>query len=68
MFAFPLFLLADHISSGHDLVLAAAWVFTAAGLVLSYYATLEYVPVAREALHEGRAARRASTGAEVAAR
>ena len=68
MFAFPLFLLADHISSGHDLVLAAAWVFTAAGLVLSYSAALAYVPVAREALREGRAARGGATGTEVAAR
>ncbi len=40
MFAFPLFLWADNITSGHDLVLAAAWVFAVVGLVLGYYAAI----------------------------
>jgi cardiolipin synthase (CMP-forming) len=57
MVSFPLFLWADSISTGHDLVLAAAWCFAIVGLVLGYYAALLYVPLAREALHDGRTAR-----------
>jgi cardiolipin synthase (CMP-forming) len=55
MVAFPLFLLADSIDAGHDLALAAAWFFAVVGLVLGYYAAITYVPMARAALHEGRA-------------
>jgi len=56
MFAFPLFLWADAISgAAHDVVLFAAWVMAVCGLVLSYYAALTYVPLARAALREGRA-------------
>jgi cardiolipin synthase len=55
MFAFPLFLLADNIEQGHDLVLAAAWFFAIAGLALGYYALVTYLPMARNALREGRA-------------
>ena len=56
MFAFPLYLLADAIHGGaHDVVLAAAWFMAVCGLALSYYAALTYVPLAREALREGRA-------------
>jgi cardiolipin synthase len=54
MFAFPLFLLADSITTGHELVLAAAWFFAVVGLVLGYYAAFTYLPMARAALHEGR--------------
>ncbi len=45
-------------SSGaaHDVVLVAAWCMAISGLVFSYYAALTYVPLAREALREGRAA------------
>jgi cardiolipin synthase (CMP-forming) len=58
MFAFPLFLWADAIhGSAHDLVSFAAWCFTAGGLLLSYYAALTYVPLARQALRDGREAR-----------
>jgi cardiolipin synthase (CMP-forming) len=58
MFAFPLFLVADHTGgAGHDLALVAAWVFAVSGLAFSYYAAFEYVPLARAALREGRAAR-----------
>ena len=52
MFAFPLFLLADSIDAGHDLVLAAAWFFAVVGLVLGYYAAITYLPMARAALRE----------------
>jgi cardiolipin synthase len=58
MFAFPLFLAADHTGgSARDLALVAAWVFAVSGLAFSYYAAFEYVPLARAALREGRAAR-----------
>lgn len=57
MFAFPLFLWADNITSGHDLVLAAAWFFAVVGLILGYYAAITYLPMAREALRDGRAHR-----------
>jgi cardiolipin synthase (CMP-forming) len=57
MVSFPLFLWADSISTGHDLVLACAWFFAVVGLVLGYYAALLYVPLAREALRDGRSAR-----------
>ena len=62
MFAFPLFLWADAIQGDvHDVVLAAAWFMAVSGLVFSYYAALTYVPLAREALREGRGARAAGS-------
>jgi cardiolipin synthase (CMP-forming) len=62
MFAFPLFLLADSISSGHDLALAAAWFFAVVGLVLGYFAAVTYLPIARAALREGRSQNAATEG------
>jgi cardiolipin synthase len=65
MFAFPLYLWADAIhGDAHDVVLAGAWFMAVCGLVLSYYAALTYVPLARHALREGRDERepRASAG------
>src|SRR5262245_24515942 len=47
MFAFPLFLWADNIDTGHDVVLLAAWCFAVVGLVLGYYVLFQYVPLAR---------------------
>ena len=67
MFAFPLFLWADNIASGttgHDVVLFAAWCFAVGGLLLSYYAALTYVPLARRALREGRDGRAARARSE----
>jgi cardiolipin synthase len=62
MFAFPLFLCADAVEgTGHDVFLAAAWFMAVCGLVLSYYSGLTYVPLAREALREGRATRTAGS-------
>jgi cardiolipin synthase (CMP-forming) len=63
MFAFPLFLLADA-SSGvvHDVAIVGAWIFTVSGLAFSYYAAVAYVPLARQALREGRQARDATSG------
>jgi len=61
MFAFPLFLWADAIhGDAHDGVLAAAWFMAISGLVFSYYAALTYVPIARDALRDGRGARATS--------
>ena len=57
MFAFPLYLWADAIhGDAHDVVLAAAWFMAISGLVFSYYAALTYVPLAREALRDGKSA------------
>jgi cardiolipin synthase len=60
MFAFPLYLWADAIhGNAHDVVLAAAWFMAVSGLLFSYYAALTYVPIARDALRDGRDARAA---------
>jgi len=56
MFALPGFLLADAISELRTPILVVTWVFTIGGLVLSYYAAIAYIPQARQALREGRAA------------
>jgi cardiolipin synthase len=62
MVAFPLFLLADAVSgTGHDAALAAAWFMAVCGLGLSYYAAVTYIPIARDALREGRATRAAGS-------
>jgi cardiolipin synthase (CMP-forming) len=57
MFALPGFLLADAVSGLRVPILAVTWVFTIGGLILSYYAALAYVPLARAALREGRASK-----------
>jgi cardiolipin synthase len=56
MFAFPLFL-GSHSTVSYSAVCGfLAWVAAVPGLVLSYYALLLYVPIARQALREGREA------------
>jgi cardiolipin synthase len=60
MFALPLFLLADAIDSLDVLLSLAAWGFAVAGIGLGYFAAAKYVPAAREALRQGRAARLAT--------
>ena len=61
MFALPGFLLVDALgdSLGRTLLLVGTWCFTIGGLGLSYWAAGMYVPLARRALSEGRAARAA---------
>lgn len=65
MFALPGFLMAGGIDSGigRDMLLFVTWCFTIGGLALSYYAAASYVPMARRALRDGRAAR-AAEGAQ----
>ncbi len=59
MFALPGFLAIDALDHGalRDFLILATWCFTIGGLVLSYWAAAGYVPIARQALREGRAAR-----------
>jgi cardiolipin synthase len=58
MFSLPAFLGAS-VADGwlHDLCLVVAYGFAIPALALSYYAAARYVPEARRALREGRAAR-----------
>jgi cardiolipin synthase len=62
MFALPMFLLADAAPSVRTLFDVLGWLFAIGGTGLGYYAAARYVPAARAALREGRAAR---VGAEV---
>jgi cardiolipin synthase len=56
MFAFPGFLWVSNLGPGtqRDVLELATWVVAIVGLVLSYYAAVLYVPLARRALREGR--------------
>jgi hypothetical protein len=65
MFALPMFLWLDDTApgTGHDVLAVITWGFTIGGLILSYYALLGYIPIAREALREGRAARTSTVSA-----
>jgi cardiolipin synthase len=58
MFAFPLFLMSHSDAPWADLAGVLAWLTGIPGLVLSLYAAARYVPLARAALAEGRAAGR----------
>lgn len=55
MFAYPLFLLSEAGTQVDDVARFCAWAFAIPGLVLSYYAAFTYIPLARQALAEGRA-------------
>jgi cardiolipin synthase len=57
MFALPFFCWGAGIDTGRTLIRSAAWICAVIGLVLSYYAAIEYVPRWIRALREGRAAR-----------
>jgi cardiolipin synthase (CMP-forming) len=58
MFALPLFLLADNTDGAWQVWwYLCAWGFAIGGMGLGYYAAVKYVPAAREALRQGRAAR-----------
>lgn len=58
MFAIPLFLASHSAVSWHHLARVLAWVCAIPGLALSYYSAITYVPLARQALADGRAVRR----------
>ena len=64
MFAMPLFLWLDNTAPGvgHDVLAVITWGFTIGGLVLSYYAAAGYIPIARDALRDGRAGRTTVSG------
>jgi cardiolipin synthase (CMP-forming) len=63
MFALPMFLAADAIESWSLFFDICGWGFAIGGVILGYYAAMKYVPAAKAALREGRAAR---AGMEVA--
>jgi cardiolipin synthase len=60
MFALPMFLVADAADSVRPFFLVLGWGFAIGGIALGYYAAVQYVPAARAALREGRAAREAA--------
>lgn len=62
MTTFPLFLASNASFSWFDFARAAAWIIGLPSLVLSYYAAVGYLPIARQALTEGRTARAARKG------
>jgi cardiolipin synthase (CMP-forming) len=54
MIAFPLFLASESTVGWADLAETLAWIAGIPGLVLSWYSAALYVPMARQALDEGR--------------
>jgi cardiolipin synthase (CMP-forming) len=54
MVAYPLFLVANADVNWSDIARALAWVVVVPALVLAYRAAGEYVPLARQALRDGR--------------
>lgn len=61
MFSLPMFLGADATgASWHAFFIVCAWGFAIGGIGLGYYAAAKYVPVARDALREGRSPRAAA--------
>jgi cardiolipin synthase len=57
MVCFPLFVLAEGPGSWERIVRDATWIGVVPALALGWYAALSYIPVAREALAAGRAAK-----------
>ena len=65
MFSLPMFLGADATTGAwHAFFVLGSWGFAIGGIILGYYAAWHYIPAARAALREGRAAR---AGLEVGA-
>jgi cardiolipin synthase len=54
MFAFPLFLAGHSTVSWHETGEVLAWICGVPSLVLSYYTVIEYIPIGKAALAEGR--------------
>jgi cardiolipin synthase (CMP-forming) len=61
MIAFPLFLASESTVGWADLAETLAWIAGIPGLVLSWYSAALYVPMARQALDEGRSDERTPT-------
>ena len=61
MISFPLFLASHSTLGWHEGARTAAWLFGIPGLVLSWYSAALYVPMARQALAEGKSDRGTST-------
>ena len=57
MFALPLLLLGDSSIGGAEALRAVGWGLGIPSLALSYYAAVEYIPRARQALADGRSDR-----------
>lgn len=57
MFAYPTFLLAHGTASWQPSFRVLAWIFGIPGIILAWTAAFGYIPMARRALREGRAAR-----------
>ena len=55
MFAVPFFLASESTVGWHPLAHVLAWVCVIPGLVFGYIAAIQYVPLGRRALQEGRA-------------
>ncbi len=64
MFAFPMFLASASTVSWRDVAEVLAYLAGIPGLVLSWYSAATYVPIARAALADGRAARHVRTGSD----
>ncbi len=62
MFAFPLFLTSHSTIGWRDTAHVMAWVTGIPGLIFSYIAWAQYVPIGIRALREGRAARAGESG------
>jgi cardiolipin synthase len=62
MFAFPLSLASHSTVGWRDTAEVLAWLSGIPGLIFGYIALCQYVPLAIEALREGRAARAAGVG------
>lgn len=62
MFAFPLLLAGTSDSVAAPTMWVLGWVAGIPGVLLSYYAAFLYIPIARRALSEGRAARSRAPG------
>lgn len=54
MFAFPFFLASHADIAWRDQARFVAWLFTVPGLLFGWYAAVTYLPLARQALREGR--------------
>lgn len=60
MFSLPMFVGAEAVPSWETFFMVCGWGFAIGGIILGYYAAMRYIPAARAALREGRAARSAA--------